>query len=386
MADLCYGDLMERTAGAYPFSPEHLGRLKDVFRMAKNAEAQCLIGPSAECSEKIVGAHSVQQAKLRLIADERDSVYILNSDVVKSIALKGAREYTREDEFLQYRSISNPMMTGKWACSYHDNKVFSQIEKRDIDLNNEEHCLLLAYRATAVNYFAKRVMRRFFAEMALEFPQIHNEIDLLIHTGRRDLAMNFHIEIKQALISLQNKGNSNLECKRTVFRSHPKIAATLVTTRGGDIISTLREDDAIKRLGIQPPPREIPLIVTVYPEPEKSVALLSFPKEWQEFVRVIMPAFWEKDESIASALLSKTLLEETDNIILSPVMWNAFSERKQRRILDQFVVTTPQHVLVPTNDDGSEILSDEIIAKKMYEDEPDFVDHSDPKELDLFED
>lgn len=385
MANLCYGDLMERTAGAYPFSPEHLRRLKDVFRMAKNAAARCLIGPPAECNKKIIRAHSVQEAKLRLIADEHGNVYTLSPDVMKTITRKGDEKYTMEDEFLQYRSINNSLMTGKWACAYHDNKVFSAIEKDAIDPDNEEHCLLLSHRATTVDYFAKHVMRKFFMELAWEFPNDHSSLDILIHTGRLELVMNFHMKIKQALEDLRNGENSTIEHRHILIHNHPRIASTLLTTRGGDIISTPREIEAINKMNVLVPPMEIPMIVTVYPEIDKSVAVLSFPKAWQGFVRVIMPAFWENDESISSALLSKTLLEETDNIMISPVAWHAFSERKKRRILSQFSVTSPQHMLVPSDDEGTEMLSEEAISSRMYERDPDFIDHSDPKELDLFE-
>ena len=386
MANLCYGDRMEKTPGAYPFSPKHRRRLEDVFRLAENAEAQCLIGPLAECNEKIIGAHSVQKAKLRMIADEYDKVYILTSDVAKSITMKSANEYKREDEFLQYRSINSTMVARKWACSYHDNKTFSPIEKNGIDLNDEEHCLLFAYRAMTYECFAKRVMHRFHVEKSSEFPSMQSDLEIIVHTGRRDLAMEFHNRIRQSVMDFQNGKDSVMEHRHIFIHSHPRIAATLVTTRGGNIVSTQREIEELKRMNVLIPAIEIPLIVTVYPDIDKSVALLSFPKGWRQFVRIIMPAFWESDESIASALLSKTLLEETDNIMISPAAWHAFSEKKQRRIMDQFVVTAPRYILVPADDEGTELLPEKVISARMYERDPDFVDHADPKELDLFED
>ena len=376
---------MERTPGAYPFSPKHLRRLEDVFRLAENAEAQCLIGPLAECNEKIIGAHSVQKAKLRMIADEYDKVYILTSDVVKSITMKSANEYKREDEFLQYRSINSKMLARKWACSYHDNKTFALIEKNSIDLNDEEHCLLLAHRAMTYECFAKRVMHRFYVEKSSEFPSVQSNLEIIVHAGRRDLAMEFHKRIRQSVLDFQNGKDSVMDHRYIFIRSRPRIAATLVTTRGGNIVSTKREIEEIERMNILVPAIEIPLIVTVYPEIDKSVALLSFPKGWEEFVRIIMPAFWESDESIASSLLSKTLLEETDNIMISPAAWHAFSKKKQRRIMDQFVLTAPRHIFVPADAEGAELLSEEVISERMYERDPDFIDHSDPKELDLFE-
>lgn len=383
MADLCYGDLMERTAGAYPFSPEHLRRVKDVFRRAKNAEAQCLIGPSAECNEKIIGAHSVQKAKLQLIADENNEVYTLNRDEVKSITLMGAEEYTREDEFLHCRVITNSMMTGKWACSDHDKNLFSPIENDNVDLSNEKHCLLLAYRATAVNYFAKRVRRRFSVEIALEFPYINNSPDIVVQTEMLELAMDSHAKAKHALADWENGENSIMDHRHFFIHSLPRIAATLVTTRRRNAVSTQREIETINKMDILVPAMRIPIIVTVYPEKDKTIALLSFPKGWQEFVRVIVPAFWENDERVASALLSKTILEETENIMISPIAWHSFSREKQKRILDQFVVTMPQAVLIRTRN-GDPNIPEEDLSDLLYGRDPDFVDNSDPEEFNLF--
>ena len=53
--------------------------------------------------------------------------------------------------------------------------------------------------------------------------------------------------------------------------------------------------------------------------------------------------------------------------------------------MDQFVLTAPRHIFVPADAEGAELLSEEVISERMYERDPDFIDHSDPKELDLFE-
>ena len=366
-------------------APGDFKRAAAAFRRARKAEARCLIGPRSDCSGKLVEAHSIQKAKLRLIADEQGRVYTMIPDMMKSIAMMSAKENTRDQQFLQHRSINSSMMTRKWACSYHDSITFSKIEKESIDLNNEEHCLLLAYRSVLFDFFQKCVVLKWFQELAWEFqtnmffPQIFN------HSERKRMVDKFKIQMEGALLRLKNGEDSSMSHKIITINSTPIVAATIVTWREGESINAPRELDEIKRANLLRPLSELPLFITVYPEHDRNVAILSFPKGWDSLVRVFMPAFWEEDVNRASALLSKTILEETENIMISPAAWHSFSVEKQKRILDQFIVTMPQTVLIRTRN-GDPNIPEEDLSNFLYRRDPDFVDNSDPEEFNLFSD
>lgn len=291
--------------------------------------------------------------------------------------------------FIQYRSISNQIMTGKWACSYHDNETFSLIEDGDIDPENEKHCLLLAYRSTLFNHFQKHMRAIYSWQLFEEFPDRQKFIlpHLLIHIDHQRISERFNLQIKYALQCAQAGQKSGMEHRVIHINRPPRLAATIVTMRGGEGIATPNEIKRMKRNKILVPATEIPLIVTVYPETDSHVAVLSFPQGWSPFVRNIIPAFWEENENNYSALISKTILEETENIMISPSAWESFSDHKKQRILCQFFTTIqPDLVLMGDHSDNLNTIPEEVISDFLYRRDPDFFDNSDPEEFNLFSD
>ncbi len=376
---------MEKDLGPHGPTREDFRRAESAYLRARNAEARCLIGPQSECSVQLVEAHSIQKAKLILIADKRRKLQILSIDVIKDFSMASAMENERDKIFRQYRSISNPIITGKWACKRHDDSTFSQIEKGNLDAANEEHCLLLAYRTVLFDYFKKCVILRFYKELGREFQTTVFSSRISISAERKALAERFKIQVENALIHVRNGRNSGMEHRIIVIKSVPKIAANVVTYREGRNMGTPREERKIAERGIIRSPSEILMFVTVYPEPDRNVAILSFPKGWDSLVHVYIPAFWEEDTNLASALLSKTILDETEGIMISPAAWRSFGEKKQRRIIDQFVVTTqPDPMVVRTR--SGESIPEEVLSNLLYRRDPDFVDNSDPEEFNLFSD
>ena len=384
-AILCYDRPMERADGPGAPTRKDVKRAESAFLRAQNAEARCLIGPHPECHGEIIEAHSVQRAKLILIADKRRRLQILSIDMLKEFDMVRAKENERAKIFCQYRSISNPIITGKWSCRHHDNSTFSQIEKGNIDSSNEEHCLLLAYRAVLFDYFKKCVSLRFFEELAREFQTTVFSPKISICSERKVLAQKFKNQIEKALYLVRDGRESGMDHRMITVLGNPKIAATGVTYREGGNIGTRRELREIKKEGIMQSSFEQPMFVTVYPERDRNVAILSFPKGWDS-ARVYIPAFWEEDTHLASALLSKTILDETEGIMISPAQWRSYGEKKRNRILDQFVVTNqPDPMLIETRADDPEI-PEEVLSALLYRRDPDFVDNSDPEEFNLFSD
>ena len=368
-------------------TPEVLKRMESIFHRVKLAEAQCLIGPQSECDEHYIEAHFVQKAKLRLISDKHGEVYSMIPDMKKNIDILGAKEITMMQNFIQKRSISNQTMTGKWSCSYHDDKTFSLIEKSAIDPENEEHCLLLAYRATLFNHFQKHLRASYSWELFKEFPDRRKFIlpHLLVYLNHQMVSERFNLQVKHALQCVQDGQKSGMEHRTIYINRTPRLVATIVTMRGGESIATPNEIKRMKRNKILIPATEIPLIVTVYPEEYGHVAVLSFPKGWSPFVQNTMPAFWEENNNNCAPLISKTILEETENIMISPNAWESFSDQKKQRIVRQFSVTSQSDLILMQNrSDDSHTIPEEDLSDLLYGRDPDFVDNSDPEEFNLF--
>ena len=96
----------------------------------------------ANCSRQFVKAHSVQKSKLNMIADSGHVLKFKSDPMTGQISIDkiGIRKASAFSGF----------------CAYHDDKLFSPIEKKSLDLN-KENALLLAYRAMSIHMYYKRL-------------------------------------------------------------------------------------------------------------------------------------------------------------------------------------------------------------------------------------
>lgn len=103
---------------------------------------QCLHPDKSTCSDKIIGAHSIQNNKILKRISSNGHVYMPCSKPDNPFAVMtkwGRKEAT--------------VFTG--FCGHHDNKIFHPIE--DYDFNKSEyHVFLYTYRCFALEYHKKQ--------------------------------------------------------------------------------------------------------------------------------------------------------------------------------------------------------------------------------------
>ena len=356
-------------------------RFLDALRRAEEAEARCLIGPPQECSPKIIEAHWLQEAKLRQIASKDGKVLIMTPDSKKRVRASGAMASTWKQQF-EVRSIANRLMKGRMACRHHDIQTFSKIENRRVDPTNPEHCLLLAYRAALFQLHEKRVVARTFGIMAQADPSFTPWYRHLQQGA--DIVERVKVQLdNQVIQGTASVATSQMDHRQIPIESEPKIAATAFMLRDGPTLTfTPRELAEVRRLRVPRSAYEVPIILTVYPEPTKQVAIVSFPKGRESLARIIVPAIGEADAKKAAALLSKTLLEESENIMVSLLVWNSFRRTKQTRIFEQFMGASSQPVFFSA--DQERAISEDSLTEMTHDHVPAFIDDCDPEELNLF--
>ena len=281
---------------------------------AETGEAKCLIGPPQECSDKIIEAHSIQRTKLRLISDTHGEVLIMTPDLQKlgRMTTRNWRPYLDERAF-EKRSINNRLMKGRMACEYHDNKVFSEIEDRELDPHNPYHCLLLSYRAAIFHLYKKMVVARAFSTMSIVHPDFHMMQQIAVEDMQ--IAQRAKDGLADELRVTSDARPSVIEHRTILIGSPPRVAANGVITRGSRDALTRRELAGVRRSLMPVSTREMSIVLTVYPDPAREVAIVSFPKGRESLARIVMPALDERNRDHVGALLSKTLIEETENIM-----------------------------------------------------------------------
>ena len=350
---------------------------------ANEAKARCLIGGGQGCGPAVIEAHSIQRAKLKVIA--RDNKVLLMAPDERKFGLLMTRSAfaTRWEDHFQYRSINNRLVKARLACQPHDQQTFAKIEHGQLDPCNPEHCLLLAYRAVLLLLHKKRVAENVFQTMALRAPGLDLPHAAMAH-GRQE-ADRIKTQLDAHVLSdVNTNGSSKWQHMQISVDLEPTVASTAVILADGPRSAfTPRQLEEVNRRRIPRSPHSVPFIVTAYPEAERQVAVVSFPKGYEELARVMVPALDETNEARAAALLSKTLLEETENIILSPYVWDSFTEEKKSRVFEQYMGTIglPVAISLPP---GSSGLPERAVSEIAHAREPDFIDDCDPEEVSLF--
>lgn len=107
------------------------------FLHASRLEFNRCLEPSWQCMNRAIRAHSVQNSRvLDLLAR--------NGHVVAP-RLRASMHQGPQLEFVSVGRNRATTFTG--LCAFHDNAIFRPIETSDLDLSNQEHLFLLAYRA-----------------------------------------------------------------------------------------------------------------------------------------------------------------------------------------------------------------------------------------------
>lgn len=131
-----------------------LGRLEKSMREidAKKSFDRCMVG-ERWCGTSPISAHAIPKAVLRLISDP-------SNHVIGTAQFPPMNPIVYQTQpMIATRSI-NDFSVGNYACHAHD-AMFSAIDDRDIDLEEDELLFLIIYRITLRSmYFLLRVGER----------------------------------------------------------------------------------------------------------------------------------------------------------------------------------------------------------------------------------
>ncbi len=154
----------------------------------------CMLEDSGECGEKVIRAHSLQEAVFKHHSKKRH--------VYQFEPFTGKRD---EDKNLWPELAGiHEVTTFLGFCEHHDSKVFSPIETRPFQ-NTLEQRFLFHYRAFAQMYYDKahkfQIMERVHDHLAKKFGRL--ELD----TMEKSIFLNRHDtqELKQTKIELENQ-------------------------------------------------------------------------------------------------------------------------------------------------------------------------------------
>ena len=294
--------------------------LRNYKELRKNARfKECIYPDHTTCSEKIIGAHSLQNNKiLSKIADD-GKVYM----PIPKIDFNGILPniYGRKEA---------SVFTG--FCGFHDKIIFQPIEDHNFE-GTEEQVFLYIYRAFALEYHKKQESLRMDQQMFSKKPSIINMPGRTINglTGF-GMAVNDYFEEKKLFDKalLSKNYHDVLTSFVWEFNGFSNFAAT-----GGEAPSLDFDSNRIQDL-LNPniPVRHI--YISVFPEIDKTYCIIAWLKEYDSVFSSIASRLNNLDEQQKRNYVNNTLAFITENIAIKPSSWDSLSEQAKNEFMNIF--------------------------------------------------
>lgn len=289
---------------------------RKLFFQAQSARLSRCFAPGMSCQNPGIKAHSIQNSRVLDLLEVGGHVF------VPSIKLDKANNSAMYWD----RVGRNLATTFEGLCSTHDMAIFLPIDTRLFSSNDSEQLFLFAYRAVIQELHASmqaaQVMQTGYVARVQEgldggnepnaagmaaVVQMTNAHSTFLYKSRLDAA-------------LKEESWNFMEHRVVIFNDQaPAFAASVLF----DLDNRPLDDES---------PR---VAMTVFPiSLIQTVLLASYTPEDRVAVVEYLNPFLEADGFYQKYLLSRTLLMHAQNFVVSPVVFNAWSESKKQAILD----------------------------------------------------
>jgi hypothetical protein len=210
-------------------------------------------------------------------------------------------------------------------CDVHDDEVFALIEKnvQPFDKNNEEHKFLYAYKAFIFEYYKELVLENVFRQNIKENPSILKSADfirqyrnLLLKRKEMDQTKDF---FDTALITHNYNG-----LKTCVVEIPKEIDFANFACVG---FSYDLEGHKIKNIKNNIMDR---VFLTIFPEENKSYIIMSYMGKDEKAYGNLAEQLTYKNVYLIKYFITLVLPLYSENIVLSPRLWEKWDEETQR--------------------------------------------------------
>ena len=277
--------------------------------------------PKGQCSEAAIRAHSVQNARiLELLCH--------NGHVVMP-----QRKFDRETRLnIEFRPVGrNVATTFTGLCAKHDRELFSIIENDSIKLTDDQHLFLLAYRAVlkeAHDSTKAMVDTHMTYSKGIELGEWPSEVpsDFGIHDLRMKI-LAYQTSLVRNCFDKAYRNSAWDAVDHRVFycQSRPAVAVNSMFTT--DFCSNVTDDAPAYTM------------LNIFPEDSRTTAVVfSFLSEDRTQAEIAFGDIWSQKERYDQQYqLSKLILKNAGNFVISPVFYEGFEEKKIKTILRYFI-------------------------------------------------
>lgn len=302
---------------------EKIVEIQKMFTNKKYLLKTCLFPGEKKCTKKSIHAHALQNNRILSLISEKDHVIILNRKKKPMVIDVGRNE--KEVIYLFDKESVNKATAYDSFCKEHDDKVFAPIEKQGCDFNkdNDEQKYIYAYKAFIFEYYKELATLNGYQKNLKRFPSMMKD-RRIVSFYRQQLTKLKEFEyykkfFDNGIINKEYKGLKTkiIELNNTIsFANFSCISPSY--DLNGKRIKSIPKDKRMRRI-----------FLTVLPTESKSYILCSYLEEDEIIYRNFLSQLNNKSLNNILTYFNYIIPLYSDNLVISPKMWHAFSEEQQ---------------------------------------------------------
>ena len=297
-----------------------------IFTESKKEFEKCF-WPKVNCSQPPIRAHSIQNSQ------------ILNQLAHKNhvIMLVPKQNLTTEPQ-IEFKLVGrNQATTFAGLCSEHDKQLFLPIDSNQFDPNNEEQKFLIAYRSILREFHTRCKVAKNQQNIYLQSINIGVSNPTDFNQTLQSVKSFIDVyELYKYKIIYDNMYNNNLfsdiqhDLIQIENRNSPLAVSSII--------------EAVDNIKSQSKRTERKFIVfNVFPFLKGMIILFSYIKYHKNELKYFTNDIINNSGEYQLYLVSKTILRNCENFVISPAHFNNFSENKKQIIID-FYYKTNQNI------------------------------------------
>lgn len=273
------------------------------------------------CKSKAIGAHALQENGVlsKLALDK----YILMQNKKENPTILEIEKGIKEPLYLLSKVLIKDATVQTCFCKKHDDKIFEDIEKynRVFSPTNLKQLFLFAYRTFSFEYYTEIISNKFYLNMFKDVPQlmktpviVANYKESLKKKKEMDYYKNYFDDI------IINEKYSELSTVAIEFPYTIKFAnymciAPNFDLKGNKINVFDKKSKMMRRV-----------FITSFPKEDKSYILISVLKKDLNIYEKYLKSFEQVSQEVIKYYFNSIIPLISENLILSPELWNEWDE------------------------------------------------------------
>ena len=295
--------------------------LEQIRKVAQSVRSRLNTGKYRDClfcektsQRKKVKGHSIQRALLSKFLAENGHVIMLKNDKFMKLVNGQMPELSASAKLVGVRQAT----TGYFTCSEHD-RIFEPIERGNLDLNRNSHLFLFALRAIAYQTWRVKTVRNAWSCSIKENDSVPD-----VAVANFEIFSNALQRVDKILRLMTGWYNGEryerIKHKVLQLKASPTLAVCDWSAFGD--------------------PSYLDYGLTVLPiNASHTTAIIHYFEKDTDKLRDSLGHLLAATKQKRKHILSRVIIEDFENVTLSPRVWNQFNPEKQQRIQKQFLDT-----------------------------------------------